>query len=124
VKNYLKYTLLLFYAVLAFAGQSAANGAGAPYTLAQPAEENKSPDRLSVNELHKFVGLQRAEEQVSTPAPFPGPTAKEHAVGFAASAYALELRIQATTAQYLLHVKSIRRSLTSPDIVFPFHYFW
>jgi hypothetical protein len=124
VKSPVKYLLLLFSAVLAFAGPSVGNGGSAFYTLPQAVEGEYSPESLSGNELHKYVGLQRAEEQVNVLNSFPAPPSNNHISGFTANPYALELRVQAIASRYILYAQGIQRSLTIGDIIFPSHYFW
>ncbi|WP_266203385.1 hypothetical protein [Pontibacter kalidii] len=124
MKSPVKYILLLISAVLAFASSSEGNGGSAFYTLPQAVEGEYSPESLSGNELHKYVGLQRAEEQVNVLNNLPAPPSNNHISGFAANPYAFELRVQAIASRYILYSKCMQRSLTIGDIIFPSHYFW
>ncbi|OKL41020.1 hypothetical protein [Pontibacter flavimaris] len=124
MKSPVRYILLLFSAVLAFAGPSVGSSGSAFYSLPQAVEGEYSPESLSGNELHKYVGLQRAEEQLHVLNSFPAPPSRSHIGGLAANPYAFELRVQAIASRYILYAKCIQRSLTIGDIIFPSHYFW
>ena len=86
------------------------------------AEEQQG--ELSGVKQRQSPGLQQAEERVSFVNHFPAPPFKHQHNGPAATLHAFELRLQAVASRYILYARAISRSLTSSDIIFPFHYFW
>jgi hypothetical protein len=125
VNQCIKYFLLpLVSLLLTFAGVHNSNRMAANYADAQKAAVEDDRAAIAGSELYKFPGLQRTEEQLGAAQHVPAAPAKNHLTGSGMGAYAHELRLQRLAAQYILRASHLHRSLTSCDIIFPFHSFW
>lgn len=116
--------MLFVFAVLGYTGSGEDHHDGTIAALPQAAADERGTDRLSANELHKFAGLQRAEERVSLAHNHSSPPSKNSTDYLFLHAHALELRVQDLVSQRVERSRFISLSLTIRDIIFPFHYFW
>jgi hypothetical protein len=124
VGKFSRYILLLVASVLALAGMQAGHSAEVFCSLPQAVAEEQGPASLSAGEPIKFLNLTRTEEQVSLLHHLPGPPSKNQSGELYYLSYASELQLQRGLAEYIARAAHLHLSLSSCDIIFPFHNFW
>lgn len=98
---------------------------GEVYTsVAKNGKEGLATASLSAGEVYKFPGLLRIEEQIGVAYHLPVSPSKNQLNGFHSEAITFEGNVAHAIAQFMLRSANFLRSLTSSDIIFPFHYFW
>ncbi|WP_299825356.1 hypothetical protein [uncultured Pontibacter sp.] len=123
MSNLIKYLFLLFSLVFACAGTSEGSDAKV-FAAVKEVKAKHSPESLSGDKFHTPPGLQRAEENLIVQNNSPAPPSKSQSNSLFAYLHAHELKLQSIATLYILFSKDIHRSLTSGDLIFPFHYFW
>ena len=118
--------LLFFVSLLSFAGieESFCESSVYPESSVKASPNDKEAG-YSQSEQLRFQFLHKVGETlVGAMGSVPASGSKHSTFGFLCAGRSLEQRLQITAARYLLWSKGISRSLTTGDIVFPFHYFW
>lgn len=120
-----KYALLLFVVLLSFAGNAEAISKAMPQEELTEAGKNDGYSSLTQSEQIRFQFLNRSGEHLTGSVNnSPVPPSKNNYSEFTYSGEAIEHLLQYNVRFCLLQNKILSLSLTSIDIIFPFHHFW
>ncbi|MFD2514790.1 hypothetical protein ACFSRY_13020 [Pontibacter locisalis] len=118
--------LLLLSFMLAYASMGVSTSERVPQQVyVTEAGVENAQSSFSQSLQIKFHFLNKSDETVvSSVRTVAGSSSKDYRPGALGIYQSIEQRIQSLVLQDLLRSNGICRSLSPPDIVFPFHYFW
>jgi hypothetical protein len=119
MSNFSRVVIILFAVILSYSGVS-----NSSYQSLQPIEDAGSSSSFAIKKINLFY-LHRQGENIINPVNyFPTPNLNNPPNDVLGHALSNEAKIRNVISRYFACLLTITRSLSTGDIIFPFHYFW
>jgi hypothetical protein len=124
MSNFSRAVIILFAVILSYSGVSNSSYQSLLFTSLQPIEDAGSSSSFAIKKINLFH-LHRQGENIINPVNYL-PTSDLNNPPNDVSGHALsnEAKIRNVISRYFACLLTITRSLSTGDIIFPFHYFW
>lgn len=122
--NFLKTVIILFAVMLSYFGISNYSFPSLLTTSLQQSENAASSSSFSAKKINLFYQHRQTENVVNPLNYFPTPDLKNSPKDVSGNTLSIEAKVENIISCYFAYSLIISRSLSTGDIIFPFHYFW